>query len=475
MRTNKLIWIGLGVVIIFTLIVVINKNNEPVEQQQAKETGNVQQKVTPVAIEGDTIVETMKQTNARYEASQSRVKELETEGVLLNERLAALEMRAGTSKGDDRLDKVLNRFSSMTDDIESLSSQFMNQQQQFETTAANGYEFSNGDLGWDDKNGSTRKSSGYGKKKDEKPSFRRLEGYATVPVISHTAQPSIGFETPVKGINDNDEDGLSGLALDSKVRVDTITPHFTIPARSTLLDAVAMTAMIGRVPIGDKLKDPFPVKIIVGNKNLATNGLRIPGLDGIVFEGIATGNWNLSCTSVALTAATFTFKDGRVQHLESNGAKSAIGSLNPIGESKNKSSIGYISNKLGVPCIPGERVTDAPRQLAAVGVMGLAGSYFNAKALSEVTTKNNISGGDSSAVTGDVGKFELNKTLSDTVGTVNDFYMSRNRDTFDAIVVQPGVDVVLHITSDLLIDYHTSARKLVYSMNTGGSHEKFLD
>ena len=476
MRTNKLVWGGLGLIIVFVVIVVINKFNEPAPKTQNTVTDqeDSKTKVTPVAIEGDTIVETMKQTNARYEASQKRVKELQTQNALINDRLESLERSNGTAKGDNRIDLAMNKFGEMSGELKNLTSQFIQQQQKFETTSANGYEFTDGDLGWDGSQGSSGKTRGYGKQQEQAPSYRKLSGYASVPVISNTASASINFESPEPTPDESSKSGLSGL--DEIIEVDEITPHYTIPARSTLLDAVAMTAMIGRVPIGDKLKDPFPVKIIVGNNNLATNGLNIPGLDGIVFEGIATGNWNLSCASVALTAATFTFQDGRVQHLESsNGKRSTISSLNPIGESKSKSSIGYISNKMGVPCITGQRVTDAPKKIATVGILGLAGSYFNARAESEVTNRTDIGGGSNSTVSGDVGKFEANRMAADAVGTVNDFYISRNRDTFDAIVVQPGAKVVLHITSDLLIDYHSNARKLVYSHNNRGSHEKSLD
>ena len=68
MRTNKLVWIGLGLMVVCVVIVLINKFNEPEPQN----TGAVAQKedpakkVTPVAIEGDTIVEPMKETNVRY-------------------------------------------------------------------------------------------------------------------------------------------------------------------------------------------------------------------------------------------------------------------------------------------------------------------------------------------------------------------------------------------------------------------------
>ena len=54
------------------------------------------------------------------------------------------------------------------------------------------------------------------------------------------------------------------------------------------------------------------------------------------------------------------------------------------------------------------------------------------------------------------------------------FYKDRMRDTFDVIFVDPGQPVAVNIERDLLIDYNTNARKIVYN-HDGGAYEHSLD
>ncbi len=110
------------------------------------------------------------------------------------------------------------------------------------------------------------------------------------------------------------DSGTTGSGLGGELFGES-TPLATIPARSTLFDATAMTALIGRVPVSGQVVDPFPVKVIVGDDNLAANGHHIPGLRGIIFDGTARGDWTMGCVSVSLMGATYVFEDGTISHL----------------------------------------------------------------------------------------------------------------------------------------------------------------
>src|SRR3546814_232379 len=46
--------------------------------------------------------------------------------------------------------------------------------------------------------------------------------------------------------------------------VSTAKAVYTVPTNSTLMGSVAMTALIGRVPIDGTVNDPYPFKVIVG-------------------------------------------------------------------------------------------------------------------------------------------------------------------------------------------------------------------
>src|SRR3546814_3715944 len=76
--------------------------------------------------------------------------------------------------------------------------------------------------------------------------------------------------------------------------VKSAKPVYTVPTNSTLMGSVAMTALIGRVPIDGTVNDPYPFKILVGPDNLTANGIDIPDVAGAVFSGTASGDWTLS-------------------------------------------------------------------------------------------------------------------------------------------------------------------------------------
>src|SRR3546814_7661471 len=76
--------------------------------------------------------------------------------------------------------------------------------------------------------------------------------------------------------------------------VKSAKPVYTVPTNSTLMGSVAMTALIGRVPIDGTVNDPYPFQILVGPDNLTENGLDIPDVAGAVFSSPASGDWPLS-------------------------------------------------------------------------------------------------------------------------------------------------------------------------------------
>ena len=65
---------------------------------------------------------------------------------------------------------------------------------------------------------------------------------------------------------------------------------YTAPTNATLMGSVAMTALIGRIPIDGTVNDPFPFKVLIGADNLAANGIEIPDVAGAVVSGTASGD-----------------------------------------------------------------------------------------------------------------------------------------------------------------------------------------
>lgn len=493
MSSNKLVWVIVGVLGVGVAAAIINSGNET--KPKSTSTATQGAKVTPVKSEdGDTVSETIKEVSANYIAQVDENKRLRDKQETLERRLQQLEGKPKSGEAapnitdDPVFQQMTNELGAMKDDFKVLSENMLKNSKE-KAAQQNGYEVTEDDLGWGE-SGTGKTNS---KTKGLVDSPRTLPGYVTIRPMTRTQLLDFDPKLAEAALKEKMKAGISGTAQSANQSGLTntlkktggkiapeITPHYTIPARGTIFEAVSMTALIGTVPLGGKVNDPFPAKFIVGEENLATNGLRIPGLKGIVFEGIARGNWNLSCVAVSLTAATYTFADGRIQHMRydqqqgggGNESKTAK-SNSPFAEGEASASVGYITNPQGVPCIPGQRVTDAHKQLFTMGMLGAAKSYFDAKAAAETTTTDNPLGGGSTSVTGDKAAFINNQTYSDSMNTVMDFYSKRMRDTFDVIYVDPAAKVSLNITQDLYIDYHSDARKLAYA--TGGRDGKALD
>lgn len=257
-------------------------------------------------------------------------------------------------------------------------------------------------------------------------------------------------------------------------------PHYTIPAWSTLLDATAMTALIGRISTQGTLLDPYPFKLIVGPDALAANGHMIPGLTGMVLAGTASGDWGLSCVRGTITGALFVFEDGTTLSYPQGNAvmpqAAGQGSGAAASSSGQKIELGTISDDQGNPCVVGKRVTNAGSYLA--DRIGIVAAGAAAQALADSQTSRTTSSGpfgtvSNSDVTGSAGQYVLGSTAQSAVGEVGKWLDERQKQSFDAIYAPSGARVAVHITKDIYIDRQPDGRRLVYP--TGGSTHVRLD
>ncbi len=479
MSSNKLVWVGVALLVGLVVMAIINSSNEEpkTKSSDAKPVAEIKK-----AEDGDTVSETLQEVRAKYEKSENEKLELNEKLTKLETQLNRLANRAtpsGESKPDPRVEDLQKFVGALGDQMSQLTKE-VTQEKNNQIAVENGYEVTEEDLGIEEKSSNKKNQLGFG-------GPQSLPGYVTIKPMTRTqlltADPKLAEKLFSQQLSANKKlpSNTSGSGLPHSLNAlkEEVAPpksYYTIPARGTVFKAKAMTALIGTVPLGGKVQDPFPARFIVGDKNLATNGIHIPGLRGIIFEGIARGNWNLSCVSVSLTGATYTFADGRIQHMEidqQNGNKKNK-ARSPFAENEGNQSIGYLSDPQGVPCVAGRRITDAHKQLLTMGVLGAAKSYFDAKAAAETSSNENILGGTNTSVTGNKSAFIENETYANTVETAMDFYTRRMRDTFDVIYRDPGAEVSLLITQDLPIDYHEDARKVAYSQE-GNRHAKTLD
>ncbi|WP_370443447.1 TIGR03752 family integrating conjugative element protein [Klebsiella michiganensis] len=246
-------------------------------------------------------------------------------------------------------------------------------------------------------------------------------------------------------------------------------PVFTLPENSTLVGSQAMTALLGRIPIDGKVTDPYPFKVMIGRDNLTANGIELPDVQGAIVSGTATGDWTLSCVRGSITSITFVFTDGTVRTLPSPDGQNSGGNQNSGNANGNNSSIGWLSDDNGIPCISGTRKSNASTYLPTITTLAAAGAAGDAVAENQNTGQTNAYGGVTSTLTGDAGQAVLGKALSGGMRETIDWVKARYGQTFDAIYVPPGQKVALHITRQLAIDYEEKGRKVKYDFSLAGN------
>lgn len=229
---------------------------------------------------------------------------------------------------------------------------------------------------------------------------------------------------------------------------------YTLPQNATLTGSVAMTALIGRVPLNGTVSDPYPFKLLIGEDNLTANGIELPDVAGAVVSGIASGDWTLSCVRGQITSMTFVFHDGTIRTVPQGG------------KSGNKQQeIGWLSDNQGLPCIPGERKSNAKEYLTSQFLLAGSGAAAQAFANGESTTVVE-DGSITSAVTGNNGQYVLGQAigggLKETAGWMKQHYGQM----FDAVYVPPGHKVAVHLTEALAIDYEPEGRQVKYQQAT---------
>ena len=239
--------------------------------------------------------------------------------------------------------------------------------------------------------------------------------------------------------------------------LNTVRPVYTVPRNATLIGSTAMTALVGRVPVQGQVRDPMPFKVITGADNLAANGLTMPGVQGMVWSGTAIGDWTLSCVTGRLDSVTFVFDDGTIRTISGDDRGNQGGGT--------EKPLGWISDEQGIPCITGERKTNAPAFLTQrIGVMAIQAAA-EAAASAETTSIVSDAGSVSNSVTGDTGTFVLGKTVSGGSEEVAKWLLERQSQSFDAVFVPAGTRIAIHVDHELQIDLDTTGRKLTHELS----------
>jgi len=246
-------------------------------------------------------------------------------------------------------------------------------------------------------------------------------------------------------------------------------PVYTIPDLSIGFNSSALTALVGRVYLDeDKITNPFEFKLVLGRNNVAANWQELPSeIQGMFFEGYATGDPLLSCVRGNITAASFLFKDGTIvpAYIGDPGSR-------PENDVYPANRIGYITDPRG-NCIPGQFVTDAPKWLAANTLLAGAEGYARALRQQEIETSTIVDGTGATLIeniTGEATRFAGASAAVGGVDVLNEYARERLGQVFEAVYVPPGHPVIVHLQQEIRIDRKKDARKITYPQNTGQSN-----
>ncbi len=253
---------------------------------------------------------------------------------------------------------------------------------------------------------------------------------------------------------DNAVDALGEAGL-KPVSMLTADPVYTVPANSTLTGAVAMTALIGRIPIDGTVNDPYPFKVLIGTDNLAANGIEVPEVAGAVASGTASGDWTQSCVRGQIRSLTFVFNDGTIRTITATSSGRADARASEGG-------LGWISDPYGLPCVNGERHSNAQQYLSSQALITAAGAGAASFIKSDKGNATFATGSNGNVVgtVGISGNEAMGRILASGVQDVSQWVNKLYGQAFAAVFVPPGADVAVHIEQPLSIDYEPHGRKV---------------
>jgi len=251
-------------------------------------------------------------------------------------------------------------------------------------------------------------------------------------------------------------------------------PVYTVPSNSTMMGSIAMTALIGRVPIDGTVNDPYPFKVLIGADNLTANGIDIPDVAGAVVSGTASGDWTLSCVRGQIRSITFVFHDGTIRTVPQDGGNAGASALQGSGNSLTLGGLGWISDSFGLPCVSGVRRSNAAQYLGSQALITAAGAGAASFIKQDNGTVSYVSNSNGSLGTvGISGNEAMGRILAGGVEQMSQWVNKLYGQAFAAVYVQPGAKVAVHIERPLNIDYDPKGRKV--KQLAGGVHAADLD
>jgi len=263
-------------------------------------------------------------------------------------------------------------------------------------------------------------------------------------LVSAGQQPS---DNPGAGYNLNNGFLLGNLTEESGAAKPTpLTPVATIPVNSPLLNSITLSTMIGRVPKGGQVFEPFNFYIQTGFDNWTSQDHEIPFLERAIWRGIATGDKDLECIRGALVSVTFVFTDESIQTVEGTRQE-------PLAE---------LVSTTGSNCVPGTYVSNTGKYIAMYGVGGGIAGLGEAIADNETVSNFNSTGNLTKFVNGNTGNFLAGRSLSAAAAKAAEIIDDEYENSFASVVLESGQSVNAIALKQINIDHNADARKVSY-------------
>jgi integrating conjugative element protein (TIGR03752 family) len=247
----------------------------------------------------------------------------------------------------------------------------------------------------------------------------------------------------------------------------SLKPVYTLPANAILMGSVAMTALIGRVPVDGTVNDPYPFKVLVGADNLTANGIEIPDVAGMVLSGMASGDWTLSCVRGQIDSLTFVFHDGTIRTVTEPGKGQGSNANRGASRGATTGGLGWISDSHGIPCVSGERKSNAAEYIGNQSLITAAGAgvaYL-------LRNNDNASYANVGEVTS--GADAIGQILQGGVKDISSWMNKLYGQAFAAVYVAPGAQVAVHLDQEIGVDYDRAGRRVDH--RNGGNNDSELD
>ncbi|OED38026.1 hypothetical protein AB833_21525 [Chromatiales bacterium (ex Bugula neritina AB1)] len=263
-------------------------------------------------------------------------------------------------------------------------------------------------------------------------------------------------------------------AQQQRLATPASTPWFTIPDLSILANSVAITSLVGKVYLDNDIVNPRLFKVLVGRDNFTANFHELPiEIEGMIFEGYATGEFTTRCVYGDLIAATFIFADGSVQSVYPGDPGSR-----PQRGAEPMRRLGYISDPYGNPCVSGRLITDAPEYLGSSFLLSGAAAYARALRLAETQSRERFDSdgnliGTDRVLSGDVNRYATASAFAGATDKSIEWLDQRYRVSTDVIYAPAGQRVDLHIQQELRLDKKPSQRQV--RMSHRAKHQHHLD